>query len=215
MKSLLTKRLLAAACFSVGIVAALGMSPAHASFVEFDVTAASPLDLNKSSDVSSFFGTAINTNDIALTAVGNVNTASGNATIKPTSTPLFTTLTLTPVNPNEFNAFSFRGQLVGQGNTLENFSLTVLDNQGHSSQLFPFSNQANQDFGPFGIHSLDGETIKSIVLSDATGFKEEKQFAFGAVAAVPEPSTWAMMILGFAGIGFMTYRRRKSAVIAA
>jgi hypothetical protein len=26
-------------------------------------------------------------------------------------------------------------------------------------------------------------------------------------AAVPEPSTWAMMILGFAGIGFMAYRR--------
>jgi hypothetical protein len=28
------------------------------------------------------------------------------------------------------------------------------------------------------------------------------------VSAVPEPSTWAMMILGFAGVGFMTYRRR-------
>jgi hypothetical protein len=25
--------------------------------------------------------------------------------------------------------------------------------------------------------------------------------------AVPEPSTWAMMILGFAGVGFMAYRR--------
>jgi hypothetical protein len=29
-------------------------------------------------------------------------------------------------------------------------------------------------------------------------------------AAVPEPSTWAMMILGFCGIGFMTYRRKQS-----
>lgn len=28
-------------------------------------------------------------------------------------------------------------------------------------------------------------------------------------AAVPEPSTWAMMILGFAGIGFVAYRRRN------
>jgi hypothetical protein len=26
---------------------------------------------------------------------------------------------------------------------------------------------------------------------------------------VPEPSTWAMMILGFAGVGFMAYRRRN------
>jgi PEP-CTERM motif len=27
------------------------------------------------------------------------------------------------------------------------------------------------------------------------------------VSAVPEPSTWAMMILGFCGVGFMAYRR--------
>jgi hypothetical protein len=30
------------------------------------------------------------------------------------------------------------------------------------------------------------------------------------VAAVPEPSTWAMMILGFAGVGFMAYRRKST-----
>jgi hypothetical protein len=30
----------------------------------------------------------------------------------------------------------------------------------------------------------------------------------GFLHAVPEPSTWAMMILGFAGVGFMAYRRR-------
>ena len=30
----------------------------------------------------------------------------------------------------------------------------------------------------------------------------------GFLSAVPEPSTWAMMILGFAGIGFMACRRR-------
>jgi hypothetical protein len=37
----------------------------------------------------------------------------------------------------------------------------------------------------------------------------------GFVAAVPEPSTWAMMVLGFAGVGFMSYRRRKSKMLAA
>jgi len=36
------------------------------------------------------------------------------------------------------------------------------------------------------------------------------------VAAVPEPSTWAMMILGFAGIGFAGCRRsRKSVMLVA
>lgn len=29
-------------------------------------------------------------------------------------------------------------------------------------------------------------------------------------AAVPEPSTWAMMIFGFCGLGFMAYRRKQS-----
>jgi Domain of unknown function (DUF4082)/PEP-CTERM motif len=29
------------------------------------------------------------------------------------------------------------------------------------------------------------------------------------VSAVPEPSTWAMMIFGFAGVGFVAYRRKS------
>jgi hypothetical protein len=31
------------------------------------------------------------------------------------------------------------------------------------------------------------------------------------ISAVPEPSTWAMMILGFAGVGYLAYRRRNHA----
>jgi hypothetical protein len=38
----------------------------------------------------------------------------------------------------------------------------------------------------------------------------------GISGAVPEPTTWAMMILGFAGIGFLAYRRKsKPALMAA
>jgi len=33
--------------------------------------------------------------------------------------------------------------------------------------------------------------------------------------AVPEPSTWAMQILGFAGIAFMTYRRKSKPALMA
>ncbi len=35
------------------------------------------------------------------------------------------------------------------------------------------------------------------------------------VSAVPEPSTWAMMILGFAGVGFMAYRRKSKPELMA
>lgn len=32
-----------------------------------------------------------------------------------------------------------------------------------------------------------------------------------SVSAVPEPATWAMIILGFASVGFMAYRRKNRA----
>jgi hypothetical protein len=39
---------------------------------------------------------------------------------------------------------------------------------------------------------------------------------FETVAAVPEPATWAMMIVGFAGVGYVAYRRNsKPAPMAA
>jgi fermentation-respiration switch protein FrsA (DUF1100 family) len=34
----------------------------------------------------------------------------------------------------------------------------------------------------------------------------------GFPSAVPEPSTWAMMLLGFAGLGFAAYRQRREAL---
>ena len=36
--------------------------------------------------------------------------------------------------------------------------------------------------------------------------------AIGVVEAIPEPSTWAMLIIGFAGIGFLSYRRKKQGI---
>jgi outer membrane lipase/esterase len=58
-----------------------------------------------------------------------------------------------------------------------------------------------------------GETCNSYAYWDGIHPTEATHMviadAFLAVAAVPEPSTWAMMILGFAGVGFMAYRRRN------
>jgi hypothetical protein len=32
---------------------------------------------------------------------------------------------------------------------------------------------------------------------------------------VPEPSTWAMLLLGFAGLGYSSYRKTRQAAVAA
>jgi hypothetical protein len=55
-------------------------------------------------------------------------------------------------------------------------------------------------------------TLEFIGLSqrDSTVFLDDVN-----VAAVPEVSTWIMMILGFAGLGFATYRRRQSEQVLA
>ncbi|MEH2492929.1 hypothetical protein V1280_008868 [Bradyrhizobium sp. AZCC 2230] len=52
--------------------------------------------------------------------------------------------------------------------------------------------------------------ITSISWTNPT-FENYYAITVGQVGAVPEPSTWAMMILGFAGVGFMAYRRRNQA----
>jgi hypothetical protein len=48
--------------------------------------------------------------------------------------------------------------------------------------------------------------ISGVIFSFGTG---PDTFLPGTVRAVPEISTWAMMVLGFAGIGFLAYRRRS------
>jgi hypothetical protein len=49
----------------------------------------------------------------------------------------------------------------------------------------------------------------------ASNYSIETSFGIGnAVGAVPEPSTWAMMIFGFAGVGFTAYRRKSKLMVA-
>jgi len=56
-----------------------------------------------------------------------------------------------------------------------------------------------------------GDAIRSATFSNdpLQNAFEVGRFTVQTVAAVPEPSTWAMMILGFAGVGFMAYRHRS------
>jgi PEP-CTERM motif len=44
---------------------------------------------------------------------------------------------------------------------------------------------------------------------------EQADFLAGppTLPAVPEPSTWVMMILGFVGVGFMAFRRKAKPIL--
>jgi hypothetical protein len=83
---------------------------------------------------------------------------------------------------------------------------------------------ASSPLGAFGYNTQDwtfytfelvAPTFTTVLQFNASSGGEVDSVSFD-VAAVPEPSTWAMMILGFAGIGFMAYRRKlKPALMAA
>jgi hypothetical protein len=104
----------------------------------------------------------------------------------------------------------------------------TLQGTGPEAGVYTFGLQSALD--PKGSATNGGDTGDTMVVGTAlNGLPEEpitvvniigSSFVFAGVnlsltTAVPEPSTWAMMILGFAGVGFMAYRRRNSAMLAA
>jgi len=108
--------------------------------------------------------------------------------------------------------------------TLNGFDFGVWPNQTHQSQVTIKDGTSNtillatgfQDFpGAAPTHFSGSYTSAGgiYILFGPDGYNggiDNIDFTITAVAsAVPEPSTWAMMILGFAGVGFMAYRRQS------
>jgi hypothetical protein len=72
--------------------------------------------------------------------------------------------------------------------------------------------------GPFVVgtntlHFIVNNTLNGIfggpVPNNHAALYFEGTVSFDAVSPVPEPSTWAMMLLSFAGVGFIAYRRKS------
>jgi hypothetical protein len=216
--------------FAAAVGAALGASSvAHATFVIDtscgEAKCAGGTDFFNDSankDVSTFTGTVGGHagTGVTVTTIGNIDSGAGFATITPISGGTLTSLTFTPTNDALFTDFSFRGQLAPVGDTgVINVAWT--DSLGTTGTLqFTGIPGPDTDFGRLGIVSNDGETLKSVVVTTAAGesFDEFKQVQFSAASippSVPEPSTWAMMLVGFAGLGFLGYRGSRHKIASA
>jgi hypothetical protein len=70
---------------------------------------------------------------------------------------------------------------------------------------------AQQRTGFVNFTSVDDSTDTFLTNTQVHARINEVEIA----APVPELSTWAMMILGFAGVGFMAYRRKSMPVVSA
>jgi hypothetical protein len=74
----------------------------------------------------------------------------------------------------------------------------------------PLLGGAASPFAPLDMFVLLNDIDRSFNGGPVTTFAME-HLAFPATTPVPEPSTWAMMLLGFAGLGFLGYRRAQRA----
>lgn len=212
------------AAFATAIGAALGAaSAAHATFI-IDLSChqskcAGGTDFFNDSavkDVTTFTGTVggHTGTGVTVTTIGSIDTGAGFSTITPVKGGTLTSLTFTPTNDALFSDFSFRGQLAPVGDTgVINVAWT--DSLGTTGTLqFTGIPGPDKDFDRLGIVSNDGETLKSVVITTAAGesFDEFKQVQFSASSippSIPELSTWAMMVVGFAGLGFAGYRKAQ------
>jgi len=201
---------------------ALASAPAQATFI-LDVTCGMSqcaegtnffID-NVNKDVQTFTGT-VGLSGPAVTVETSANVDTGLATITATTT--LTALVFKPADDTLFNGFSFRGQLAASGFTGTIDVSWTDSNRKTESITFTGVKGPDADFARLGIVSHDGETLKLVTVSvppSQTGgesFKEFKQIEFSsATPVIPEPSTWAMMLLGFAGLGFATYRATRRA----
>ena len=137
---------------------------------------------------------------------GNLDTNTGAATIFRTDDGILTQLTFTLLT-GSFTAAEF-DLLQGSDSTID-ITLTAV---GGGTSTFSVVNPTGSNI--FNIIAGAGEAYTTASFSTTGGgfdtFKQLRLVLGSPTTAVPEPATWAMMLLGFGGIGMAMRRSRKS-----
>lgn len=210
--------LLTASAFS--LMAAASIIPAKASIVltQGGGGTGNNIVLNTVTGVGTTTLTTTTNKGVGVTFTSNEDltaAASGQAVIQAdTSSGLFAN--------NDFVEWYLTS---GQGTTKDVFNVTAPNSKGangdknaataitvfvngSSTPLVGGSDVLIPNDGFFTLTASGGDVIDSIKIVFNGDVTNVEQFRITATPAVPEASTWGMMILGFLGLGFMAYWRR-------
>jgi hypothetical protein len=90
--------------------------------------------------------------------------------------------------------------------------LTYFSIDGGVTNIAPLTGDGHFDNSVCLIQSADICNTTELYTTASPEYTELLAFGYDpiGVGAVPEPSTWATMILGFVGVGFMAYRRKQN-----
>ena len=132
----------------------------------------------------------------------------------------YTVSQLTALGSSSFNIAIDVNTTNAAGETLQLFEVidkttnTVLYNYVGPTVIGAVNNNGN-GFADWTLNtvSLAGLPSTELILFHAVWKNAsdgaESFFLVPTTSAIPEPSTWAMMIIGFFGVGFLAYRRRS------
>ncbi len=139
-------------------------------------------------EINGFFNVGVNTADVGLTILGDNNSGAYSLT---NSSGTITTNGVAHVIPLGSNFITLDGV------------------------QFPFFPGVEATSCVAGYNSVGGQHPLCPMVPNTATIQFDLSVD-GSLSTVPEPSTWAMLVLGFVGLGFAGYRAsRKSAAIAA
>lgn len=160
-----------------------------------------------------FTGTTTDSSDLRLSSGQGQAVVTGAldaGTSNPNDTFDITAFNLALENDATFDWIEL--SLAGTGTV----SFSLLDDSGTT-----FTSDASGDFifdltnglNKFAFQAINGQSIAGLSFTVADGgVTSVRQIRIDS-AVVPEPATWAMMLLGFGAIGFTMRRRRRPALM--
>jgi len=110
------------------------------------------------------------------------------------------------VTDQTFTQFMFSIQLLNDGNVTIYYLLDGGSGWTEASPTGGYAQKANGN----NTYLLQGGVFSAVMVSSTSPFKEYKQnsITLGSIA-VPEPASWALMLLGFGGMGMALRRGRR------